>query len=59
MDNIQEVSSTSPCWGDDTVLTTDSTMALPRMHDARYRMAERGIRAEPLQPEWCALRPGE
>jgi len=29
------------------------------MHDARYRMAERGIRAEPLQPEWCALRPGE
>ncbi|WVQ75375.1 hypothetical protein IAR50_004995 [Cryptococcus sp. DSM 104548] len=32
--------------------------ALPRMHDARYRMVSRGVRAAPLQPHWCALRPG-
>ncbi|KIR82856.1 hexosaminidase [Cryptococcus gattii E566] len=32
--------------------------ALSRMHDIRYRMVERGVRAAPLQPHWCALRPG-
>ncbi|KAL1406042.1 Glucosamine-6-phosphate isomerase (Glucosamine-6-phosphate deaminase) (GNPDA) (GlcN6P deaminase) [Vanrija albida] len=32
--------------------------ALPRMHDIRYRILDRGVRAAPLQPEWCALRPG-
>ncbi|ODN91414.1 hexosaminidase [Cryptococcus wingfieldii CBS 7118] len=32
--------------------------ALPRMHDVRYRMVSRGVRAAPLQPHWCALRPG-
>jgi len=32
--------------------------ALPRMHDIRYRMVDRRVRAVPLQPEWCALRPG-
>lgn len=32
--------------------------ALPRMHDIRYRLVDRGVRAVPLQPEWCALRPG-
>ena len=32
--------------------------ALPRLHDVAYRMRQRGINAIPLQPEWCALRPG-
>lgn len=35
-----------------------SVEAFPRMHDIRYRMVDRGIRASPLQPHWCALRPG-
>lgn len=34
------------------------TQALPRLHDIRYRMVQRGVRAINLQPEWCALRPG-
>jgi hexosaminidase len=33
------------------------TEALPRLHDIRYRMVQRGINAIPLQPYWCALRP--
>ncbi|KAG1888014.1 glycoside hydrolase family 20 protein [Suillus fuscotomentosus] len=33
------------------------TEALPRLHDVRYRMVQRGIKAIPLQPQWCALRP--
>ena len=32
--------------------------ALPRLHDIRFRMVQRGIDAIPLQPLWCALRPG-
>ncbi|GAA5901608.1 hypothetical protein JCM8208_001554 [Rhodotorula glutinis] len=32
--------------------------ALPRLHDWRYRAVQRGVRATPLQPHWCALRPG-
>lgn len=36
----------------------DTVEALPRMHDIRYRMVDRGVRAVPLQPHWCALRPG-
>ncbi|POY75348.1 putative Beta-N-acetylhexosaminidase [Rhodotorula taiwanensis] len=32
--------------------------ALPRLHDWRYRAVARGIQAIPLQPHWCALRPG-
>ncbi|KIJ54483.1 glycoside hydrolase family 20 protein [Sphaerobolus stellatus SS14] len=32
--------------------------ALPRLHDIRYRMVQRGIKAIALQPQWCALRPG-
>ncbi|KAH8114178.1 N-acetylhexosaminidase, partial [Phellopilus nigrolimitatus] len=32
--------------------------ALPRLHAMRFRMVQRGVRAIPLQPEWCALRPG-
>ncbi|KAL5522576.1 hypothetical protein ACEPAG_8593 [Sanghuangporus baumii] len=35
------------------------TEALSRLHEMRYRMVQRGVRAIPLQPEWCALRPGE
>ncbi|EIM86188.1 beta-hexosaminidase [Stereum hirsutum FP-91666 SS1] len=31
--------------------------ALPRLHDLRFRMVQRGIGAIALQPEWCALRP--
>ncbi|KAG8770215.1 N-acetyl-glucosamine-6-phosphate deacetylase [Ceratobasidium sp. 428] len=33
------------------------TEALPRLHDVRYRMVQRGVRAIALQPLWCALRP--
>ncbi|KAJ1303293.1 hypothetical protein OPQ81_011490 [Rhizoctonia solani] len=33
------------------------TEALPRLHDIRYRMVQRGVRAIALQPEWCAIRP--
>ncbi|KLO15933.1 beta-hexosaminidase [Schizopora paradoxa] len=32
--------------------------ALPRLHDVRYRMVQRGVNAIHLQPEFCALRPG-
>ncbi|PPQ63592.1 hypothetical protein CVT24_004452 [Panaeolus cyanescens] len=32
--------------------------ALPRLHDIAYRFQQRGVNAIPLQPEWCALRPG-
>ncbi|CAG8760398.1 29479_t:CDS:1, partial [Racocetra persica] len=27
--------------------------ALKRLNDWRFRMVERGVRAEPLQPLWC------
>ncbi|EMD39630.1 glycoside hydrolase family 20 protein [Gelatoporia subvermispora B] len=37
----------------------NGTEALPRLHDVAFRMAQRGIRAIPLQPLWCALRPGK
>lgn len=33
------------------------TEALPRLHDVRYRMVQRGVNAIPLQPQWCALQP--
>ncbi|TDL19714.1 N-acetylhexosaminidase [Rickenella mellea] len=36
----------------------DVRSALPRLHQMTYRMQKRGIRATPLQPMWCALRPG-
>lgn len=32
--------------------------ALPRLHDFRFRMVQRGIGAIALQPLWCAIRPG-
>lgn len=35
------------------------TEALPRIHDMRYRLVQRGVRATPLQPHWCAVRPGQ
>ncbi|KAJ7505796.1 glycoside hydrolase family 20 protein [Mycena galericulata] len=33
------------------------TEALPRLHELRYRMVQRGVRAIQLQPQWCVLRP--
>lgn len=33
--------------------------ALPRMMDLRWRLVEMGVNAEPLQPQWCAERPGQ
>ncbi|KAJ7838793.1 beta-hexosaminidase [Mycena olivaceomarginata] len=36
----------------------DVTEALPRLHELRFRMVQRGVRAIALQPQWCALRPG-
>ncbi|TKY90923.1 hypothetical protein EX895_000921 [Sporisorium graminicola] len=33
--------------------------ALPRMMDLRWRLVRMGVKAEPLQPMWCVLRPGE
>lgn len=33
------------------------TEALPRLHDFRFRMVQRGVKAIALQPLWCALRP--
>lgn len=35
----------------------DVDTALPRLHEVRYRLLEKGIGAKALQPEWCALRP--
>ncbi|KAF5355095.1 hypothetical protein D9756_005718 [Leucocoprinus leucothites] len=36
----------------------DVRTALPRLHEVAYRFMQRGVRAIPLQPQWCALRPG-
>ncbi|KAF8895216.1 N-acetylhexosaminidase [Infundibulicybe gibba] len=36
----------------------DAGKALPRLHDASFRFVQRGVKAIPLQPLWCALRPG-
>ncbi|KAJ1936626.1 Glucosamine-6-phosphate isomerase (Glucosamine-6-phosphate deaminase) (GNPDA) (GlcN6P deaminase), partial [Linderina macrospora] len=30
-----------------------------RLHEQRYRMVARGIKAEPMQPLWCARYPGQ
>jgi len=32
--------------------------ALPRLHEMAFRMQARGVNAIPLQPLWCAVRPG-
>ncbi|CDU23329.1 related to exochitinase [Sporisorium scitamineum] len=37
----------------------DKVEALPRMLDLRWRLVSMGVGAEPLQPQWCAVRPGE
>jgi hexosaminidase len=37
---------------------TNVTEALPRFHDVAFRLAARGTRVTPVQPQWCALRPG-
>ncbi len=37
----------------------DKVEALARMLELRWRMVAMGVRAEPLQPMWCALRAGE
>lgn len=36
----------------------DSAAALPRLHELSFRLQNRGVAAIPLQPLWCALRPG-
>ncbi|KAJ7196128.1 N-acetylhexosaminidase, partial [Mycena pura] len=36
----------------------DVEKALPRLHEVVYRFRARGVAANSLQPEWCALRPG-
>ncbi|EIW67123.1 hypothetical protein TREMEDRAFT_34372 [Tremella mesenterica DSM 1558] len=36
----------------------DSKVAMERMNDIRYRLVSLGISASPVQPHWCALRPG-
>ncbi|KAI4525031.1 glycoside hydrolase family 20 protein [Schizophyllum commune Loenen D] len=35
----------------------DVNTALPRLHELRYRLLEKGVGARAIQPEWCALRP--
>ncbi|KAF9483398.1 N-acetylhexosaminidase [Pholiota conissans] len=37
----------------------NGTTALPRLHDVRFRMVQRGVNAIALQPKWCALRDGQ
>ncbi|GLB38605.1 putative beta-acetyl hexosaminidase like [Lyophyllum shimeji] len=37
----------------------DVGKALPRLHDVAFRFQQRGVRAIPLQPLWCALRAGK
>ncbi|KAG5721483.1 hypothetical protein E4T56_gene13238 [Termitomyces sp. T112] len=52
-----EVFWTGATLPDGTARDVDS--ALPRLHDIRYRMVQRGVRAIALQPHFCALRPGK
>ena len=51
-----EVFWTGPTLPDGT--QRSGSEALSRLHDIRYRFVQRGVRAIPLQPLWCALRPG-
>ncbi|KAK0565620.1 Glucosamine-6-phosphate isomerase (Glucosamine-6-phosphate deaminase) (GNPDA) (GlcN6P deaminase) [Tilletia horrida] len=39
--------------------TRNGSEALPRLHEVRFRLVDRGYAARPLQPLWCALRPGQ
>ncbi|KAH8553304.1 glycoside hydrolase superfamily [Umbelopsis sp. PMI_123] len=42
---------------DSTGKQRDIGEAMPRMFDWRYRLVERGLRAEPIQPLWCGKNP--
>ncbi|GAB5591250.1 Glucosamine-6-phosphate isomerase (Glucosamine-6-phosphate deaminase) (GNPDA) (GlcN6P deaminase) [Umbelopsis nana] len=42
---------------DKTGKQRDIGEAMPRMFDWRYRLVERGLRAEPIQPLWCGKNP--
>ncbi|TIA89004.1 hypothetical protein E3P99_02262 [Wallemia hederae] len=44
---------------DPQVRTDNADDALYRMHDIRYRLVDRDVRAAALQPLWCAVRPGK
>jgi hexosaminidase len=50
-------------WGGDRggkeACPRDARKWMASIHDVRNRMVERGVRANILQPHWCALRPGE
>ncbi|CCM03742.1 uncharacterized protein FIBRA_05888 [Fibroporia radiculosa] len=37
----------------------NGTAALPRLHALTFRMIQRGLKAIPLQPYWCAIRAHE
>ncbi|KAF8195383.1 glycoside hydrolase family 20 protein [Pholiota molesta] len=52
-----EIFWTGPTLPDGSPL--NGTTALPRLHDVRFRMVQRGIGAIALQPQWCALRDGQ
>lgn len=53
-----EVFWTGDTFPDGTNRTDNYDSALTRLHALRYRMVQRNIRAIPLQPHWCAIRPG-
>ncbi|KAK2465291.1 hypothetical protein APHAL10511_002645 [Amanita phalloides] len=36
----------------------NNSEALPRLHRTSFRFLQRGVQTIPLQPLWCALRPG-
>ncbi|KAI8969460.1 N-acetylhexosaminidase [Trametes punicea] len=38
---------------------TSGTRALARLHELRFRLVDRGVKAIALQPKWCVLRSGE
>jgi len=46
-------------WTGTPVSERDVKEALPRLHDIRFRLVQRGVNAINLQPLWCALRPGQ
>ncbi|WVQ93292.1 hypothetical protein IAU59_000360 [Kwoniella sp. CBS 9459] len=45
--------------GGDSGPSESAQTILRRITDIRYRMVDRGVKAAPIQPHWCALRPGE
>ncbi|KAG7530770.1 hypothetical protein FFLO_04812 [Filobasidium floriforme] len=44
--------------GGDNGFPLDPSKALARFQDLRYRLVAKGVSATPLQPHWCAIRPG-